>query len=116
VRGLNQNKFAQFEMMVDKGNKVPDTEKALILYPAWENGYIGKFPKGNGAFCIGCNYTVMISAKHDGYINIGVLLSGTFTDLRRFKNGEMYDGIGKYSTQCYKYKVTDATKDFRVKL
>jgi hypothetical protein len=33
-------------MMVSEGNKVPDTEKALLLYPAWENGYIGKFSKG----------------------------------------------------------------------
>jgi hypothetical protein len=59
---------------------------------------------------------VLISAKADGYINVGVTLSGKYTDLRRFENGEVYDGVGKWKTQCYNYKVTDPRKDFRVKL
>ena len=76
VRGINKDKFSQFEMMVNEGNRVPDSEKALILYPAWENGYVGKFRKGAFGYCVGCNYTVLVSAKHDGYINMGVTLSG----------------------------------------
>ena len=103
-------------MLVNKGNKVPDSEQALILYPAWENGYIGNFHKGMYSYCVGCNYTVLISAKSEGYINVGATLAGHFTDLRRFEKGEVYDAVGRWSSQCYNYKVTNPRKDFRVKL
>ena len=68
IRGINENKFAQFEMLMMKGDSVPDTSKALILSPAWENGYIGKFYKHCYCFCTNCNYTVLVSSKSDGFI------------------------------------------------
>lgn len=54
-----------------KGNNPPDTHEALILAPAWENGYIGKFYKNCYCFCVGCNYTILVSSKTAGYINLG---------------------------------------------
>lgn len=35
VKGINENKFAEFEMLILQGNEVPDTSRALILWPAW---------------------------------------------------------------------------------
>jgi hypothetical protein len=75
-RGISENKFAKFEMLIMKGNEVPDTSKALILAPAWENGYIGKFYKHCYCFCVGCNYTMLISSKSEGIISIGGKVNG----------------------------------------
>jgi len=30
-------------MIMTKGNQLPNSENALYLRPAWENGYVGKF-------------------------------------------------------------------------
>ena len=80
-------------MLVNKGNKVPDTEGALILWPAWENGYEGKFYKGNNAFCVGCNYTLLVSAKTAGYLNIGAAAAGQFTDLNTYPRDTIFDNV-----------------------
>ena len=116
IRGINKNKFAQFEMLVNKGGRVPDTSNALILWPAWENGYIGKFYRHCYCFCTGCNYTVLVSAKHAGFISVGATTTGKYVDLKSFPGGEYYDSVLGGTTECFTYAVTDATKDFRVSL
>ena len=80
-------------MMVLKGNKVPNTGDALLLQPAWENGYIGHFIKHCFCFCTGCNYTVLVSAKNDGYISLGAKTSNNQVDLRSYPGGETYDTV-----------------------
>jgi hypothetical protein len=76
IRGIGENKFAKFEMLMTKGNELPSSENSLYLRPAWENGYVGKFLSDSTAFCRGCNYTVMISSKDDGYITVSAKVSG----------------------------------------
>jgi hypothetical protein len=77
---------------------VPDTAKALILAPAWENGYIGKFMRNCFCFCTGCNYTVLMSAKSEGYINVGGKVNGDYVDLKSFGGGVVYDAVMFWST------------------
>ena len=103
-------------MMVLQGNKVPNTGDALLLMPAWENGYIGHFIKNCFCFCTGCNYTVLVSAKDDGYISLGAKTSNNQVDLRSYEGGETYDTVYDWGAQCYKYEVTDPLYDFTVKL
>ena len=98
IKGINENKFAQFEMLILQGNVVPDTSEALILEPAWENGYIGKFYKGCYCFCTNCNYTVLVSSKSEGYISIGAKISGKTVDLKSFPGGETYDTVRYWDT------------------
>lgn len=62
VKGINENKFSKFEMLMTKGNELPTSENSLYLRPAWENGYVGKFTPDCYCFCRGCNYTVLISS------------------------------------------------------
>jgi len=95
---------------------VPDTGRALILAPAWENGYIGKFYKGCYCFCTGCNYTMLISSKSEGYISIGGKVKGQSVDLKTYPGGIIYDAVRFWGTECYSYKVTDADKDLSIKL
>lgn len=99
-----------------QGDEVPDTAHALILWPAWENGYIGKFYKHCFCFCTGCNYTVLVSSKSEGYISIGAKVSGATVDLKSFPGGETFDTVQYWMTQCYTYPVTDPEKDFKVKI
>jgi len=103
-------------MLILQGNEVPDTADALILWPAWENGYIGKFYRDCWCFCTGCNYTVLVSSKSEGYISVGATVSGETVDLKSFPDGERYDTVPYWGITCYTYLVTDPDKDFRVKL
>lgn len=80
-------------MLVLEGNEVPSSSNALILTPAWENGYIGKFERNSFAFCTGCNYTVLVSAKTAGYLTLGAKVSNATIDLNSFKDGETYDYV-----------------------
>jgi hypothetical protein len=68
-------------MIMTKGNQLPNSENALYLRPAWENGYVGKFTQDCSCFCRGCNYTVLISTEKAGYITIGATVSGQVIDL-----------------------------------
>ena len=88
------------------------------MWPAWENGYLGKFYRDCFCFCQNCNYTMLVSSKSEGYISIGARLIGKnqITDLKSFPGAETYDNVNFWDTQCYSYLVTDATKDFRVKI
>ncbi len=43
IKGINQNKFDPFNMIMTKGNNLPTSDNALYLRPAWDNGYVGKF-------------------------------------------------------------------------
>jgi len=95
---------------------VPDTHRALILTPAWENGYVGKFYKNCYCFCTGCNYTILISAKSEGYISIGGKVQGKYTDLKTYPGGEIYDAVRFWGTECYNYTVSDPEKDVLIKL
>lgn len=88
---------------------------ALVLEPAWENGYVGKFYKNCFCFCVGCNYTMLISSESEGYISVGASISNETIDLKSYPNGETYDFVGYWDTKCYKYSVKDGTQDFRVK-
>ena len=103
-------------MLILQGNEVPDTSRALILWPAWQNGYIGKFYKHCYCFCTNCNYTVLVSSKSEGYISIGAKYTGKTVDLRSFPGSSTYDAVAFWGTQCYNYTVLDKTKDFRVSL
>lgn len=103
-------------MMVLQGNKVPNTGDALLLEPAWENGYIGHFVKNCFCFCTGCNYTVLVSAKSSGYISIGAKTSNNQVDLRTYPGGSTYDTVYGWGAQCYKYQVTRGDLDFRIRL
>lgn len=76
IKGISEDLLGNFEMLVLRGNEVPDTSKALFLGPAWENGYIGKFTKNCFCFCTNCNYTVLVSSKSDTYIQVGAKVSG----------------------------------------
>ena len=80
-------------MLVSQGNKVPDTSSALILWPAWQNGYLGKFYNDSQAFCTNCNYTVLVSSKSKGYINLGVSVVGKFADLNTYPDNTVYDNV-----------------------
>jgi hypothetical protein len=51
IRGINENKFAKFEMLITKGNELPSSDNALYLRAAWENGYVGKFSDDCFCFC-----------------------------------------------------------------
>ena len=103
-------------MMINQGVIVPDTSRALILAPAWENGYIGQFYRHCYCFCTGCNYTVLVSAKSDGYITLGAKYPGEPVDLKTYPDETAYDSVRFWGVQCYNYTVTDPTKDFSVKL
>jgi hypothetical protein len=103
-------------MLVVQGNDVPDSHRALIMAPAWENGYIGKFYKHCFCFCTGCNYTILVSSKSEGYINIGGKTSGDYVDLKTYPGGEIYDAVPWWGVNCYNYSVSDKDKDFSVKL
>ena len=116
IKGINENKFAKWDMFVLQGNVVPDTSKAIKLESAWENGYIGLFKKHCFCFCTNCNYTVLITAKESGYITIGAKTSNSFVDLKSFPGGTTYDTVYFWGTTCYKYMVTDGDKDFRIRL
>ena len=70
-------------MIMSKGNTLPNSENALYLRPAWENGYVGKFTVDCQCFCRGCNYTVLITAEQDGFITVGAKVSGQVIDLMR---------------------------------
>jgi len=61
---------------------------------------------------------MLVSSKSEGYISIGARLIGKnqITDLKSFPGAETYDNVNFWDTQCYSYLVTDATKDFRVKI
>ena len=63
-------------MLMARGNFLPDTDNALFLRPAWENGYVGKFNDDCQCFCKGCNYTVLVSSENHGYITVGAKVSG----------------------------------------
>jgi hypothetical protein len=63
VKGIAKTQFAKFEMLMTKGNDLPNSENSLYLRPAWENGYVGKFTEDCSCFCRGCNYTILISAE-----------------------------------------------------
>lgn len=63
VKGINENKFEPFNMIMSKGNQLPTSENALYLRPAWDNGYVGKFTQDCFCFCRGCNYTVLVSSE-----------------------------------------------------
>ena len=102
--------------MVLQGNNVPNTGDALVLEPAWENGYIGKFYKHCYCFCTGCNYTVLVSAKSSGYITLGAKTSNNQDDLKTYPGGSTYDTVQEWGAQCYKYEVTHADRDFKVTL
>jgi len=101
--------------MMAKGNDVPSSGNALILFPAWENGYVGRFSSDCGCFCRGCNYTVLLSAEHEGYFTVSAKTSGAIEDLNTV-NGETYDSVLHMHETCYKYTVKDPEKDFRVAL
>lgn len=116
IRGIHENKFAHFDMLMVKGNEVPDTSRALVLAPAWENGYIGKFFKDCYCFCTACNYTVLVSSRSDGYITIGAKVSATAVDLRSYPGGVAFDAVRYWGLVCYNYTVSDAHKDFSVRL
>lgn len=103
-------------MLMVKGEEVPDTAKALILAPAWENGYIGRFFKHCYCFCTNCSYTVLVSAKSEGYISLGAKISGEIQDLKTYPGGVAYDSVRFWDLSCYNYTVTDADKDFSIKL
>ena len=105
-------------MLILQGNEIPDTSKALIMWPAWENGYLGKFYRDCFCFCTNCNYTLLVSSKNEGYISIGAKLMGNnqIIDLKSFPGTETYDNVGFWDLNCYSYLVTDATKDFTVKI
>lgn len=90
-------------MLVLQGNQVPSTQSALIMNPVWENGYIGKFEKDCFCFCVGCNYTVLVSAKSSGYITLGAKFNNLTIDLNSFPGGESFDLVYFWSTQCYTY-------------
>ena len=98
-----------------QGNTVPDSHQALILAPAWENGYIGKFYKHCFCFCTNCNYTILVSSKTEGYINLGGKTTNSTVDLNSY-GGEIFDAVPWWGINCYSYLVSDATKDFKVKL
>ena len=85
-------------MLILQGDEVPDTSNALLLWPAWENGYIGKFHRNCYCFCTGCNYTVLVSSKSEGYISIGAKVSGEALDLKSFPNSETYDSVQNWMT------------------
>ena len=59
-----------------KGNTSPNSDNALYLRPAWDNGYVGKFTPDCDCFCINCNYTVLVLAESDGYITLSSKVSG----------------------------------------
>jgi len=112
IKGINQNKFDPFNMIMTKGNTLPNSENALYLRPAWENGYVGKFTSDCQCFCRGCNYTVLITAEQDGFITVGAKVSGQVIDLMRNQVNpdttavETFDSVLYYHSQCYKYLVT----------
>lgn len=81
IKGINQNKFDQFNIIMTKGNQLPNSDNSLYLRPAWENGYVGKFTEDCYCFCRGCNYTVLVTAENDGYITVGAKVSGQIVDL-----------------------------------
>jgi hypothetical protein len=88
-------------MIMAKGNNLPTSENALYLSPAWENGYVGKFTEDCTCFCRGCNYTVLISAEKEGYIQVEAKVSGQIIDLKSqtsIKGGpaEVYDSVMFY--------------------
>lgn len=103
-------------MFIVQGETVPDTSRALILAPAWENGYIGRFYKHCYCFCTNCTYTVLVSSKSAGYITLGAKISGDVVDLKSYPDGVAYDAVRFWGLQCYNYTVSDATQDFSVKL
>ena len=103
-------------MLIVQGNRVPDTSRALILAPAWENGYVGRFYKHCYCFCTNCNYTVLVSSKSDGYITLGAKYPGEPTDLKTYPDETAYGTVRFWGSQCYNYTVTDATKDLSVKV
>ena len=103
-------------MLIVQGNEVPDTHRALILSPAWENGYMGKFYRGCYCFCTGCNYTILISSKSDGYISIGGKTEGDYTDLNTYTGGVIYDAVPWWKINCYNYTVSNPDKPLSVKL
>ena len=43
IKGVNENKYSVFEMLMTKGNEIPNSENSLYLRPAWDNGYVGKY-------------------------------------------------------------------------
>jgi hypothetical protein len=106
IKGINENKFARFNMIMAKGNALPSSENALYLRPAWENGYVGKFTQDCSCFCRGCNYTVLVSAEEAGFITLGAKTSGQTIDLRSSQSSstgvtEVYDSVLFYHAQCY---------------
>lgn len=98
-----------------KGNTLPSSGNSLFLRAAWENGYVGKFTSDCFCFCINCNYTVLVSAEHAGYITLGAKVSGSVVDLTSL-NGEVYDSVLYYHYQWYSYQVTHEDKDLRIRL
>lgn len=110
-KGIADDAFGQFEMLIINGNKVPDTSQALILAPAWENGYVAKFERNCHCFCTGCNYTLLVSSKSEGYINIGGKLSESLVNLNQYPGGVLYDVVRAWDLECYSYKVSDPEKD-----
>jgi hypothetical protein len=76
IKGINQNKFDKWNIIMTKGNNLPTSENALYLRPAWDNGYVGKFTNDCGCFCKGCNYTLLVSSEKDGYITLSAKTSG----------------------------------------
>jgi len=115
-KGISEEQMGQFEMLVLMGNRVPDTSQALILAPAWENGYIGKFYRGCYCFCTGCNYTLLVSSKTEGYIQLGAKISGWTIDLDSFPARETFDAVGFWGLQCYSTRVKDREHDLVVTL
>jgi hypothetical protein len=113
---MAENRYDKFEMMIVQGNQVPDSHWALIMSPAWENGYIAKFYKHCYCFCQNCNYTILVTSKHDGYITLGGKSSLSYVDLNTYPNHEIYDAAPWYGMNCYNYTVTDETKDVTFKL
>jgi hypothetical protein len=85
-------------MLVNMGDEVPSTSRALFLAPAWENGYVAKFFRNCYCFCTNCSYTVLVSAKSEGYISIGASVQGETVDLRTYPGGVIFDAVRFWGT------------------
>ena len=116
IKGVNENKFDKFEMIMSKHNEIPESDNAIYLRPAWENSIVGKFYPFCDCFCYGCNYTVLTTSENAGYITFSVKIDNKTKPIYPSSNGVVFDSVYMNTHQCYSYNVTDPDKDFRIRL
>lgn len=67
---------------IKKGNEIPTSKNYdVVAIPSWKDGVTGAIYGGDSAFCIGCNYTILIEAEPKARLTVEVRAVGNITNM-----------------------------------